>query len=282
MKDLKGKVAVVTGGASGIGFALAERAARDGMRVVIADIESGSLAAAEEKLRAAGAEVLAVVTDVSRREGVEALRDRALARFGGVHLLCNNAGVATGGMTWELTHEDWSWILGVNLWGVIHGIRAFVPAMIASGEECHVVNTASMAGLLAGPGMAPYNATKHAVVAISESMYHELNMTGARVRVSVLCPGWVNTRIFESERNRPAELAATGSLRGRPAFAAAEEMGRQLLAAGLPPAEVADQVFHAVGEERFWILTHDNFKPLVTERFAATVEGRNPELRAPI
>ena len=280
MQDLKGKVAVVTGAASGIGLALAERAAREGMRVVLADIEPGALAAAEEKMRAAGAEVLAVATDVAKRESVEALRDRTIATFGACHLLCNNAGVSVGGLTWDITHDDWNWILGVNLWGVIHGIRAFVPAMVASGDEGHVVNTASMAGLIAGPGMAPYTATKHAVVAISESMYHELNMSNSRVHVSVLCPGWVNTRIAESERNRPAELK--DSAMGRPEFAAMQGLVRSLLASGMPPAQVADHVFAAVAEERFWILTHETFKPLVTARFDNAVSGQNPVSRPPV
>ena len=280
MQDLKGKVAVVTGGASGIGFGLAERAAREGMRVAIADIEAGTLHQAEEKLRALGAEVLAVVTDVARPESVEALRDRVVTTFGGVHLLCNNAGVSVGGMTWEITEDDWTWILGVNLWGVIHGIRTFVPHMIAGGEEGHVVNTASMAGLIVGPGMSAYNATKHAVVAISETMHHELNLTGARVRCSVLCPGWVNTRIAESERNRPADLKETATPLGRPEFQAAQDMVKQLLASGMSPAGVAEHVFAAVREERFWVLTHESFKQLVTQRFEHTVRGDNPELRS--
>lgn len=278
MQELKGKVAVVTGAASGIGWGLAARAAREGMRVVMADIEAGPLEEAASRLRDAGADVLPVVTDVSRLEQVEALRQKALAAFGGVHLLCNNAGVGGGGLTWELTKEEWEWVLGVNLWGVIHGIRTFVPGMIASGEEGHVVNTASMAGLVAGPGMSPYNASKHAVVAISETMHHELAMAGSRVRCSVLCPGWVNTRIFESERNRPAGLPQPQE---RPEAAVMRTMLRQLLATGMSVEEVADHVFAAVGEERFWILTHESFKPLVGKRFDGAVAGRNPELWSP-
>lgn len=281
MKDFKGKVAVVTGAASGIGWGLAERAAREGMKVVLADIEGGALDAAASRLRDAGAEVLPVVTDVSRLEQVEALRDRTLSAFGGVHLLCNNAGVAGGGLTWETTNDDWVWVVGVNLWGVIHGVRAFVPAMIAGGDEGHVVNTASMAGLIAGPGMSAYNATKHAVVAISETLFHEFAMTGARLRCSVLCPGWVNTRIAESERNRPADLAARAAA-DRPDAEVMRAMLRQLLATGMSVEEVAEHVFAAVREERFWILTHESFKPLVTTRFEAAVAGRNPQMRSPI
>jgi NAD(P)-dependent dehydrogenase (short-subunit alcohol dehydrogenase family) len=279
MKDFEGKVAVITGAASGIGLGFAERAAREKMRVVLADIEPGALAEAEKNLRSRGAEVLAVVTDVARLESVEALRDATLKAFGGVHLLCNNAGVSVSGMTWEVTQDDWTWILGVNLWGVIHGIRAFVPGMIASGEEGHVVNTASMAGLIAGPGMSAYNATKHAVVGISESMYLEQVMTGTRIRTSVLCPGWVNTRIIDSDRNRPAALPAAAGQ--RPEAVAMMDAVRQLLVSGMSTEEVADRVFDAVRQERFWILTHDDFKPLVTARFAGTVAGENPTPRSP-
>jgi len=280
MKDLKGKVAVITGAASGIGFGLAERAAREGMRVVLADVETGALRDAEGRLRATGCEAISVVTDVANRESVEALRDRTQQAFGGVHLLCNNAGVSAAGMTWELTHDDWTWVLGVNLWGVINGIRAFVPGMIAGNEEGHVVNTASMAGLLAGPGMSAYNATKHAVVTNSESMYLEQVSTGARVRTSVLCPGFVSTRIMDCERNRPAQLSDAAQFERRPEFEAIGDAVRRSVASGMPPAEVAEQVFTAVREERFWVLTHPNFGPLVTERFKRTTSGENPVVRS--
>jgi len=276
MKNFEGKVAVVTGGASGIGFGLAERAARSGMRVVLADIEKTALDEAAGKLRDAGAEVLAVVTDVAKWEQVAALRDQTLAKFGGVHLLCNNAGVSVGGLTWEITQDDWTWILGVNLWGVIHGIRAFVPGMVAAGEEGHVVNTASMAGLISGPMMSAYNATKHAVVGISESLHHEFGLVAPHLHCSVLCPGWVDTRIADSERNRPAELSDALDARSMPNFANADSVLRQLLRAGMSPAGVAQHVFEAVADERFWILTHESFKPMVTARFEGAVRGANP------
>lgn len=276
MKKFEGKVAVITGGASGIGFGLAERAARDGMRVVLADIEQGALEEAATKLRESGAEVLAVVTDVAKLEQVEALRDQTLAKFGGVHLLCNNAGVSVGGLTWEITQDDWTWILGVNLWGVIHGIRVFVPGMVAAGEEGHVVNTASMAGLISGPMMSAYNATKHAVVGISESLHHEFGLVAPHLHCSVLCPGWVNTRIADSERNRPSDLPDAFDVKSTPNFANADSMLRQLLRSGMSPAGVADHVFQAVADERFWILTHESFKPMVTSRFDGAVRGTNP------
>ncbi len=172
------------------------------MKVVLADVEQEPLDAARDELDAAGADVLAVRTDVSDGDQVDALAAATLEHFGAVHLVCNNAGVGGGGLSWEASREDWDWVLGVNLWGVIHGIRAFVPHLVAQ-DEGHVVNTASIAGFAYGPMMGPYNASKAAVVAISETLKAELAMQGSKVGVSVLCPGWVNTRIHESDRNRP-------------------------------------------------------------------------------
>ena len=202
MEDLQGKVAVITGGASGIGRAVAERAAAEGMKIVLADIEEGPLEQAVDDLGAAGAEAIGVRTDVADRASVEALRDRALDRFGAVHLVHNNAGIGLGGPIWEVTEEDWRWILGVNLWGVIHGVATFTPLLIEQGEG-HIVNTASIAGLIVAPFLGPYNATKQAVVAISETLFKDLQTVAPPVGVSVLCPGFVQTRIAESERNRP-------------------------------------------------------------------------------
>src|SRR3989304_1104323 len=188
MKDLNGKVAVVTGGASGIGRAMAERFAAEGMKVVLADIEEEALTRAESEMRATGATVASKRTHVSRGEDVEALARFTIDTFGAVHVVCNNAGVAVGGVTWQQTVKDWEWFLGVNLWGVIHGIRAFVPIMLQQGDECHVVNTASRAGLLTRPWLAMYCASKHAVVALSESLYHELTLTGSNIKASVVFP----------------------------------------------------------------------------------------------
>ena len=192
MKDLQGKVAVITGGASGIGRAVADRAAGEGMKIVLGDIEEGPLKEAVDELTGRGAEALGVVTDVSDAASVRALRDRTLDRFGAVHLVHNNAGIGLGGPIWEVSEEDWRWILGVNLWGVIHGVATFVPLLIAQGEG-HIVNTASIAGLTAAPFLGPYNASKHAVVAISETLFKDLQAMGAPVGVSVLCPGFVQT-----------------------------------------------------------------------------------------
>ena len=209
MKEFKGKVAVVTGAASGIGRALADRSVQEGMKVVLADVEVEALAKTEAGLKSSGATVLAVPTDVSQARDVAALAQKTLEVFGAVHLLCNNAGVGTEAAIWESTLEEWEWVMGVNLWGVIHGVRAFVPHMLAQDTECHIVNTASMAGLISGPGLGAYKVTKHAVVSLSETLYHELAERGARVGVSVLCPGIVNTRIMESARNRPGRPLTT-------------------------------------------------------------------------
>jgi NAD(P)-dependent dehydrogenase (short-subunit alcohol dehydrogenase family) len=274
MRDVGGKVAVVTGAASGIGQALATRFARAGMNVVLADVEPDALAAAERALAGAGATVLAVRTDVSRAEDVDALARATVARFGTVDVVCNNAGVSLAGPVWEHTLEDWQWLLGVNLWGVVHGIRTFVPLMLAQKTEGHIVNTASVAGLTSVPGLGVYNVSKHAVVTLSETLAKDLALAGARIKVSVLCPGFVNTRILESDRNRPAALAR-GSERERPS-----EMGdvvRALIAAGMPPAEVAGHVFRAIEEERFYVLTHPDFAARVRERCEDILEGRTPQ-----
>src|SRR3989304_5210382 len=275
MKELKGKVAVVTGGASGIGRAMAERFAAEGMKVVLADIEEAALAAAEGEMKARGATVASRRTDVSRGEDVEALAGFTLDTFGAVHVVCNNAGVAVGGVTWQQTVKDWQWLLGVNLWGVIHGVRTFVPIMLQQGDECHVVNTASRAGLITRPWLAMYCASKHAVVALSESLYHELSLTGSKVKVSVLCPAVVNTRIGESERNRPADLRdAAGA--GAPAqqMQAMEQAFRALLATGLPPEPGAGAVVDAIRDERFYIITHEETKERAPSRLTHIISGR--------
>ena len=280
MKELNGKVAVVTGGASGIGRAMAERFAAEGMKVVLADIEEGALTRAESEMRAKGATVASKRTDVSRGEDVEALAAFTIDTFGAVHVVCNNAGVGVGGVTWQQTAKDWEWVLGVNLWGVIHGIRAFVPIMLQQGDECHVVNTASGAGLHTRPWLAMYCASKHAVVALSESLYHELSLTGSKVKVSVLCPAVVNTRIGESERNRPDDLRnAAGA--GVPAqqMQAMEQAFRALLATGLPPEQVAGAVVDAIRDERFYIITHEETKERVSARLNDIIGGRNPTLQ---
>ncbi len=276
MRDLKGKVAVVTGGASGIGLAMAERFAREGMKIVLADVEEKALMETREAFLKAGVEAIAMTVDVSRSDQVEALAHRAFEKFGAAHVVCNNAGIGVGGFTWELSQAEWGWVLGVNLWGVVHGIRAFVPRMLAQGEG-HVVNTASIAGLLSAPGMAPYCASKHAVVAISECLHHDLNLVaGGKVKVSVVCPAWVKTRIADSERNRPASLPPRSGSAAAQAQVL-EGLVRQAVAGGIPPAEVAEQVLQAVLADRFWVLTHPKTKRAVEKRTQGIVEGKSPE-----
>jgi NAD(P)-dependent dehydrogenase (short-subunit alcohol dehydrogenase family) len=261
METLRGGTAVVTGAASGIGLALARRAAAEGMRVVLADVDADGLAAAAADLPGAPEDgVEQVRCDVSDPDAVEALADRAYERFGSVELLCNNAGVGGGGHVAELDRKDWEWVLGVNLWGVIHGVTSFLPRMLESGRPGHVVNTASMAGFFATAGMAPYAVSKFGVVALSESMRAEL--AGSRVGVSVLCPGWVSTRIHESDRSRPDELRVD---RPAPDPERSSEI-RAVIEGGLDPASVADLVFAAVRSGRFWVFTHPDMVRATTMR----------------
>ena len=277
MQDFQGKVAVITGGASGIGRALADRAATEGMRVVLADIEERALHHAESELRDTGAAVLAVQTDVSKLEDVQRLAEQTVEAFGGAHLLFNNAGVGAGTTVWQSTLADWERVLGANLRGVIYGVHVFVPIMLRQGAPAHIVNTASIAGLIDGPGLGPYKVTKHGVVSPSETLYHELVAAGAPIGVSVLCPAWVKTRIMDSERNRPEEfLNDPAEVSFSPAMQAGVEFVRQAVEMGLPPAQVADQVFDAIRHEQFYILTHPESKLWVKRRADRIVQGRQP------
>lgn len=282
MKNFKNTVAVITGGASGIGRGLAEHCIQKGVRVVLADVEADALEESAAILRGAGGDVRPVLTDVSNAESVQALAGAALEAYGKVDLLFCNAGVGAGGALWESTLNDCDWVLGVNLWGVIHCIRSFVPIMLGQGTTGHIVNTASVAGLLSYHPSALYHLSKHAVVALSEQLQNDLNLRKARIGVSVLCPGFVNTRIMESERNRPAALSNAptkeGSLLGREAIDAAF---RKMVAQGLPPARVAELVFEAIAANRFLIHTHPELEPLYQARLAALGEGRLPDLPPP-
>jgi NAD(P)-dependent dehydrogenase (short-subunit alcohol dehydrogenase family) len=276
MKEFTGKVAVITGGASGIGLGLAEKCIRLGMKIVVADIEDSALSHAQTKLRALGGEVVCVTTDVSKREDVELLARQAFEIFGGVHLLFNNAGVAAGGAPWEATWNDWEWVVGVNLWGVIHGVKAFTPLMLAQNTQCHIINTASAAGLIAGGFSAPYSVTKHAVVALSENLYLALQQRNAAIRVSVLCPGLVQTNITEAERNRPAELQ-NEPLPPHPEREAGQAALKAMIATGMRPESVADLVFDAIENEKFYILTHPEWMDVVRLRTRCLLRTQNPQ-----
>ncbi len=253
METLSGKVAVITGGASGIGLAMAHQFAGEGMKLTLADIEPEPLAMAETALKRVGAEVLIQRTDVSKEEDLERLADAAYARFGAVHVLCNNAGVGgSPGAAWELSAQDWQWVIDVDLWSVIHGVRTFVPRMLAGGEPGHIVNTASVAGLLTGAVGAPYTVAKFGVVALSESLYYELGRLGHDIGVSVLCPGFVDTNIFDSSRNRQAEYGDGAGLIGT------DEQRRAMLdmlrPTMLKPEEVARQVSEAVKSKQLYVV----------------------------
>jgi NAD(P)-dependent dehydrogenase (short-subunit alcohol dehydrogenase family) len=280
MQDLEGKVAVVTGGASGIGLGLARRFAGERMRVVLADVERATLDEATAELADAfGADnVMGVATDVRDDEAVDALAAAAFERFGTVHVLCNNAGVGVGGLTWTVPPDRWRGAVDVNLLGVARGIRAFVPRMIEQGEG-HVVNTASAAGILTGPAMAPYYATKHAVVALSESLHFDLQLTGATVGVSVLCPEWVRTNIADSERNRPSDVAPVES-GPVPGVDVDPEMIRTLIQGlidgGMDPGDVAAQVVDAIRTGRFWVLTHATTVEAARQRWDAIAADGQP------
>jgi NAD(P)-dependent dehydrogenase (short-subunit alcohol dehydrogenase family) len=279
MRDFKGKVAVITGGGSGFGAAFARQAQSLGMRIVLADVQADALEPQVEALRAGGAEVIGVRCDVSSDADVARLAEAAYGRFGAVNLLFNNAGVAgTGGYLWENSEADWRWTLGVNLLGVAHGIRHFVPRMIAAGLDAdsgHIVNSASIAGWLCAPLLGVYNASKAAVVSASETLYHDLKLAGSQIGVSVLCPAFVPTAIFASERNRPADLANASAPTASQRLARAA--GEKAVAGGkLSADEIAAQTFEAIRTNRFYVFTHPQIMPMVRARLDAALAGAEP------
>jgi NAD(P)-dependent dehydrogenase (short-subunit alcohol dehydrogenase family) len=278
MKQFRDRVAVITGGASGIGFATAQRLAAEGMKIVIADIESAALESAAKQLESAGAAVLAVRTDVSRAEDVERLAQKTLERFGGVHVVFNNAGVAVTGEAWENSLADWEWVIGVNLWGVIHGIRTFVPILLRQNEPAHVVSTASMAGLTSNPGMAVYNVTKHAVVTLSETLHSDLALRGSPVKASVLCPGFIHTRIMDSARNRQTDARKDPPTPEASALGASIELAlREGVSQGFAPSHVAQKVFEAIRDEQFYVFAaQPEIFDAVKQRLEEVGAGRNP------
>lgn len=258
----KGNIAVITGAASGLGRAMAERFAAEGMKIVLADIEEKALADTESALTSAGATAISVRTDVSDASDVETLANRTLTAFGAVHILCNNAGVVCSRHIWEHSIADWEWMLGVNLWGVIHGIRTFVPLMLAQETECHIVNTASILGLVGGAGTGIYKVSKHGVVVLSETLADELKQSGAQIQVHVLCPGWVRTRLLDADRNRPAHLQE----QPKPHEIENSQRARTEMANGIHPSEVAEHVYNAIQNGTFYILTHPELKTQVRAR----------------
>lgn len=278
MKEFKDKIAVVTGAASGIGLETARLFAREGMKVVLVDVEAGPLAKVEEEMKAGGATVLAVATDVSNAGEVDALARKTLDAFGAVHVLFNNAGVS-GVLTniWESTIKDWEWILGVNLYGVVNGIRTFVPIMLKQDTQCHIVNTASLAGITAGPALGAYKVSKHGVFSLSETLYHEMIRLRAKINVSVLCPYWTRTGMMESDRNRPDMLLnKPDEEKSSPDQERAEQILRHVIETGKSPVEVAEIVLNAIKEEKFYIFTHDVAMDHIRLRMEDILNDRNP------
>ena len=272
MKEFAGKVAVITGAGSGFGREFARLGAGLGMKLVLADIQADALAATADELRARGVELIAERVDVSRAEDMERLALRTKEAFGKVHLLFNNAGVAAGGLVWENSTKDWEWVLGVNLWGVIHGVRCFVPMMLEQGDECHVVNTASVAGLLSTQLMGVYNVSKHGVVTLTETLFNDLRLKGANIGVTLLCPAYVPTNINQSQRNRPdAEGELTESMK-----AAQAAMDKAVTSGRVSAEDVAKMTFEAIRENRFYVVTHPKILSSVELRLQDVVEQRNP------
>jgi NAD(P)-dependent dehydrogenase (short-subunit alcohol dehydrogenase family) len=267
MKEFKGKVAVVTGAASGIGREIAYYCAKEDMKIVLADVEEEALAALEKDMLTDGVNALTMRVDVSKPDEVENLATKSYDHYGATHLLFNNAGVAGHGLIWEATLSDWEWILGVNLWGVIHGIRSFVPRMIEQDTEGYIVNTASVSGILAPPFQGAYNVSKHGVVALSETLNHELTMRQTKLKVSVLCPAYVNTGVIDSDRNRPEDLKNDpAEIKEHPEYDTYIESVIQQIKTALDPNRVAELVFDAIRDEKFYIHTHDELKKFIRGR----------------
>ncbi|SPA49693.1 SDR family oxidoreductase [Cupriavidus taiwanensis] len=280
MKDFSNRVAVITGGASGFGKEFARIAADLGMKLVLADVQEDALDATVAEFQARNVPVIGLRTDVSRAEQVQALADAAIEAFGQVNLLFNNAGVGAGGLIWENSERDWEWVMGVNLYGVVHGVRTFTPLMLAAAEkdpafEGHIVNTASMAGLLNPPAMGVYNVSKHAVVALTETLYQDLGLVTEQVRCSVLCPYFVPTGISQSQRNRPADLANQAP--PTRSQLVSQALSDKAVGSGkVTAAEVAQITFDAIRDESFYIYSHPQALAPVRQRFEDIVGQRNP------
>ncbi len=278
MKEFKDRVAVVTGAASGIGLETARLFAREGMKVVLSDVEKGPLSKAEEDIRSEGGVVLSVLTDVSKADDIERLAKKTLDTFGGVHVLFNNAGVSSNlDYVWKSTLRDWQWVLGVNLYGVVNGIRTFVPIMLGQDVQCHIVNTSSEAGITAGPALGAYKVSKHGVFSLSETLYHELTRIKSKINVSVLCPGPTRTGIMESDRNRDDILLNDSDEEDlNPYVEKAEQALRSDIETGKFPSEIAEIVLNAIRDEKFYIFTHESTMNNIRLRMEDILNGRNP------
>ena len=281
LTEFDGKVAVVTGAASGIGKAMCERFAREGMKIVLADVEQDALREAGRDIEALGAEVLTVRTDVSQPDELSRLAESTLERFGKVHVVCNNAGVFAGGRTWDAIGTDWEWVMGVNVFGVLHGVRAFVPIMLEQNEPAHVVNTCSMAGLINMPLSGAYNVSKHAALSLTETLYHELKSLDTKVGCSALCPELIRTGIGRSDRNRPAHLKRPDDS-GTPEQELVEQAIRMSIDSGIPPSVMADRVFEGIRTDSFYLLAEEgtSWDHACRTRLEDILARRNPTLNA--
>ncbi len=271
MDSIENRVAVITGGGSGIGLAMAKRFAAEGAKVVLADIDATALDTAVAELKQSGADAMSVVTDVSDRGAIDALRDAAIKAHGKVHILCNNAGVQIAGPIWKTSDEKWKWIMDINLWGVIHGVQSFVPHMLEHGEACHIINTSSAAGLLSLPFMAAYCVTKHGVVTLTECLSQDLKHEGANIRASVLCPAFVQTNLHLSSRKMPTGEGGENAMskHDEDAFYGAV---KNLVASGVSPDEIATAVYETILEPRVHIVTHEITLEGVSKRAARILE----------
>ncbi len=280
MREFAGKTAVVTGAASGMGYAFAERFATEGMNVVLADIEADALHAAVTRLEQQERNVVGVEVNTMQRETLESVRDQAIERYGAIHVLCNNAGVTSrqdGGLgagtgslpVWEVPDSTWDWVMGVNFWGVLYGLQVFVPHMLEHGEEGHIVNTASVAGLI--PGASAYSVSKHGVLTLTEGLWHHLRALESSISASVLCPGFVNTQITEAERNRPTEFGE--KIEATPEQQAVTQV---FLRGGMEPSDVAELVWQAMVNDQLYILPHAGWRDVIRGRIEAVLEGSQP------
>lgn len=277
MIDFKYKVAVITGAASGIGQAIAKRCAQEGMKVVLADIDEASLIEVEEELKSFKTDLLSVFCDVSKEEDIKLLCKRTIEAFGKIDLLFNNAGVSTGSLLWENAEKDWKWVLGVNLFGVINSIKTFVPIMMKQNNGCHVINVSSIAGLTAAPGNSIYSVSKHGIVNISETLYYELKLAKAKIDVSVVCPGFVKTRLGDAERNRPEEFKVMEVIQS-PQKKMINQMFNEGVLNGTSPEKVSDKIFEGIKAKKFYIFTDYGCKSMIKQRMEDILNENNPTI----